>query len=46
MSASVFDLYDLADELELALGRKVDVLETPQRRTRVATQIRREAVPL
>ena len=43
---TVLDLSGLILDLEEALGRKVDVLETPRRRTRVATQIRREAVPL
>lgn len=43
---TLLDLGSLAAALEEALGRKVDVLETPRRRTRAALQIRREAVPL
>jgi uncharacterized protein len=42
----VFTVHELAEELEQVLGRKVDVLETPRRRTRAATQIRREAIAL
>jgi predicted nucleotidyltransferase len=43
---TLLDLGELEADLEAALGRKVDVLETPRRRTKVAIQIRREAVPL
>jgi predicted nucleotidyltransferase len=43
---TLLDLGSLSSDLEEVLGRKVDVLETPRRRTRAATQIRREAVPL
>ena len=43
---SLLELGGLAADLEELLGRRVDVLETPRRRTRTALQIRREAVPL
>ena len=43
---TLVDLGGLSSDLEAVLGRKVDILETPRRRTKVATQIRREAVPL
>ena len=43
---ATFELYELAEVLGQTLGRKVDVLDTPRRRTRIANEIRREAVPL
>ena len=43
---SWLDLGNIEEELEALLGHKVDIVETPRRRTRFARQVLREAVPL